>query len=330
MKISIKSVSAATADEWDFIWRNCDYATYFHSREWAEIWNIYTNGKICPHPKLVVFSDGSKALIPLSFEKIMNQVIINKVYLSSPGGTFGGWISQDELNIEHAFLLYHFIIENLSNLVWRVNPYDKNISSIKLTTTQEDETNVLNLGCGFEAIYKTWTKGHSSAVRKARKEGVSVKLATTLDEWNIYYQVYEESFKRWGNKASSKYEWTIFEEMFKRNSPNIKLWLAIYQDTIVAGALIFYAKQHTVYWHGAALSNYFYVRPVNLLIYEAIKNACESGYTWFDFNPSGKHEGVKAFKKSFGTESLACPVVRKYNYSLKVLKKVETLFNDLC
>jgi lipid II:glycine glycyltransferase (peptidoglycan interpeptide bridge formation enzyme) len=45
-------------------------------------------------------------------------------------------------------------------------------------------------------------------------------------------------------------------------------------------------------------------------LYEVIKNACEKGYTWFDFNPSGGLEGVKAFKERFGAQALKCPIVR--------------------
>jgi lipid II:glycine glycyltransferase (peptidoglycan interpeptide bridge formation enzyme) len=40
------------------------------------------------------------------------------------------------------------------------------------------------------------------------------------------------------------------------------------------------------------------------LLYEVIKDACEQGYFWFDFNPSGGHEGVKSFKKGFGCSTL--------------------------
>jgi CelD/BcsL family acetyltransferase involved in cellulose biosynthesis len=97
--------------------------------------------------------------------------------------------------------------------------------------------------------------------------------------------------------------------MLRCDSPRIKLWTAVVEDRLVAGALCFYGQGQVVYWHGAALEAYFHVRPVNLLFCEAIKDACETGYRWFDFNPSGGHEGVKAFKQSFGAVSLQCPVI---------------------
>lgn len=308
MSVSIKNIRSAKNGEWDHIWRGCDYATYFHSREWAEIWNTYTKGKMCPDPKLVIFTDGKKALLPLSYQNNLKGLIKN--YISSPAGTFGGWISVDGIDTNHAILLTKFLNEKLSSLVWRINPYDGLISELGVQASEYDETYTLSLEVGFEVIYKKWTKGHRSAARKAHELGVSVKLASTLEDWKSYYYVYKDSLRRWGNQVSSRYGWGIFHEMFQRDSPNLKLWLALCADkSVVAGAIVLYAKRHVVYWHGAALEEYFSLRPVNLLLYEIIKNASEEKYFWFDFNPSGGHKGVAAFKKSFGVEVLPCPII---------------------
>ncbi|AFY81405.1 lipid II:glycine glycyltransferase FemX [Oscillatoria acuminata] len=310
MNLSILTIREATADEWDNLWKDCDYATYFQSREWAEIWHIYSKGKICPSPQYIEFSDGKSVLLPLSYQKKFLGLV--KGYLMSPAGTFGGWISSESITFEYAHLLANYCKNQLSNLVWRINPYEANASNIELNNCfKKDETHVINLGVGFDEIYKNWTKGHSSAARKARKEGVLIKQASTLEDWKSYYKVYQDSLMRWGEKASSKYDWRLFAEMFKLKSPNITLWLAMYREQVVSGALIFYSNKHVVYWHGAALKEYFHVKPVNLLMYKAIEDACEKGYSWFDFNPSGGHEGVQKFKKSFGTDSLPCPILKK-------------------
>ncbi len=89
--------------------------------------------------------------------------------------------------------------------------------------------------------------------------------------------------------------------------------------------MILVAQNHAVWFHrnhGAALEDYFTLRPVNLLLYEAIKHACEEGYAWFDFNPSGGHEGVRAFKRSFGTESRPSPVVIRRDWRLSIIDAV--------
>lgn len=307
MSLCISKISPAKAEEWDATWTECNYSTYFHSREWAEIWETYTKGAMRPAALDVKFSDGTHVILPLSYTKSSRGLFKN--YVSSPAGTYGGWISKDKLLMEHGVLLAEYLTKKLGNVTWRMSPYDELAMSVKVSISIEEKTHVINLEKGFESIYGKWTKGHSSAARKARKAGVKVEPASSLNDWRAYYQIYEDSLRRWGEKVSTVYSWDLFSSMFERNSPNIKLWLSLYEGETVAGGLIFYAKKHVVYWHGAALDEYFNLRPVNLLMYEVIKDACEKGYAWFDFNPSGGHEGVKAFKKSFGAESMPCPVM---------------------
>ena len=319
MNIKISATSKANDSEWDSIWKNCEYSTYFHSREWAKIWDKYTNGRIQPKPILITFSDGKKALLPFSRQRILRG--LSKQYISSPAGTFGGWISQDKLNINHGQLLVDYSCRKLDSIIWRLNPYDKIVSQCKLPKIKNDETHALNLEDGFDSIYHSWTKGHKSAARKARKAKIIIQKADSQEHWKKYFEIYEDSLQRWGAEATSRYEWNLFEILNRLNSENIELWLAKYEEKIIAGALCFYSKNHVVYWHGAALSDYFNMRPVNLLMYEIIKDACAKNYLWFDFNPSGGHEGVKSFKKSFGAVGLACPVVIKRGLITQMISK---------
>ena len=64
--LRVTKTRPASAAEWDALWRDCDYATYFHSREWGEIWHTYTDGNITPQPLMLFFSDNRKALLPIS------------------------------------------------------------------------------------------------------------------------------------------------------------------------------------------------------------------------------------------------------------------------
>ena len=327
MDLKITKIQRASSQEWDQIWNNCDYATYFHSREWAEVWEKYTQNNLESHPFLITFSDFKNVLLPLSNQRLYKG--LTSIYLSSPAGTFGGWLSCDELNINHAELIHRFLIK-LGNIQWRLNPYEQLSHQLYFENSETDTTDVISLKDGFESIYRKWSKGHSSAAKKAKREGVTIRLAASVEDWQTYYHLYEASLERWGGRTNSGYEynWHIFELMFNSQSSRLKLWLAEYKSRIIAGALCFYAKNHVVYWHGSALSEYFNLRPVNLLIFEIIKNACEQQYWWFDFNPSGGKEGVKAFKKSFGTLELPCPIVTKSSGTNLILNRLKTLLFD--
>jgi CelD/BcsL family acetyltransferase involved in cellulose biosynthesis len=322
MDITITDVRRATSDEWDEVWRACDYATYFHSREWAEIWSAYTNRRLSSHPILILFTDGKRALLPLSVQEQFRGVV-NK-YLSSPAKTYGGWLSSHPLDVGHGCLLVDYL-RKTKNICWRLNPYDRLAMQMCPTEAYQDETHAIDLLTGFDVIFKSWTKGHRSAVHKAQKAGVLVKPALSIEDWKEYYKIYEESLERWGNGATSRYGWEFFEGMIRQNSPYIRLWLALHKKATAAGALCLYAKSHVVYWHGAARKEYFPLRPVHLLVHEAVKDAWGQGYSWFDFNPSGGHGGVKSFKKSFGAQRLSCPVVELKSVRARLCGKMVDL-----
>lgn len=310
MKIRISNSYLATPAEWDEAWCNCEYATYFHSREWAEIWQVASSGKMWPAARVVIFSDGQKAVLPFSSreQRAMDQ---GKEYVSSPEGTYGGWISSSNLSLKHAQLLTGYMLNKCGTVLWRVNPYDPNVFNTGIKPTDR-ETYRVNLSTGFERVVQGFSDTNIRAIKKARKNGITVKIASTLQDWQEYFKAYEDSLLRWGAKVDDedRYSWALFREIHDRNSPYVRLWLASYEGKIVSGALCFYAKNNVVYWHGASLKDYFAYRPVNLLFYEIIRNTSQNGYAWFDFNPSHGLPGVIAFKKSFGTESAGCPVIQ--------------------
>lgn len=311
MNLTLAKVAAASAEEWDRTWRACGCATWFHSRDWSEIWSAYQLGKTRPHPLSVNFSDGRRVLLPLTSRKALKGLA--KRFLSSPGGTYGGWISSDELAPAHARVLVEFLTRQLGPLDWRLNPYDPVLRELSVPGARDDETHALDLRPGFAVISEEWSHGQAALARKVRKavrEGVTVAAAETEQDWRAYFDVYVKSLTRWADQATSRYRWSLFEELFRRRSPHQCLWLARREGQVIAGALCFYSRAHAIYWHGAALEEFFPLRPVNLLMHDAIRDACERGCAWFDFNPSGDHEGVKAFKKSFGAQALPSPVVK--------------------
>ena len=257
MFLAIKHTRAATAKEWDTAWAGCDYATYFQSREWAEIWSAYSKGNCAPEGACASFSlTGTLRIWPLT-RKALCRGMTSRYLSSPPTGTFGGWLSSAALTADHGQLLVEYLHRRIRRFTWQVNPYDPIASHLPLPGGIRDETQVLNLTEGLEALFRRWTKGHKSAVSKARREGINVHVAAKQREWEEYDAVYEDSLRRWGERVSSRYEIELFMEMYARKSASIRLWLASRGDRIVAGALCLYAGRHAVYWHGAALDEFF-------------------------------------------------------------------------
>ena len=311
MKLNIARVAAATDQKWREVWRECASSTYFHSPEWARIWEFYGRGTIRPEAQLIVFSDGAEALLPWCFETKAGGLLSR--YASSTQGTYGGWISSKPLTLAHGLCLVDWLTRGRRNLVWRLNPYDQLAFRAGVTRhlrCKHDETHALRLEGNADLVLDGFKSSYRSQIKKALKTAqFSIAPATSLEDWRAYFEVYRDSLTRWGDEPEAGYSWRLFEFLFRLNSPDVKLWLARHEGKVVSGDICLYASKHVAYWHGATLKDYLRTSVAKLLKFEEIKDSTRRGYDWFDFNPSAGLAGVKFFKEGFNAEVLPAPIV---------------------
>lgn len=312
MTLTIEHERGATRDEWRAIWEGSDSSTYFQSPEWAEIWERHSGGRLRPAAKLLRFSDGVEALLPLVWE-VKAAGLLNR-FVSSPEGTYGGWLCKDRLTLSHAVLLTQWLLSvDGSNLVWRLNPFDPLVfrAAVKCGVhARYDETHAVRLNADATTLLRGFKKGCREDIKKARKRGsLEVRVATRRCEWQAYHRVYQDSLVRWGHRADDGYPWSLFETIFEAKSEHVKLWLARFEGQIVSGELTFYAGSHAVSWHAATLHDYLRTGVGKFQTFEIIKDCCASGYRWLDFNPSAGLAGVQGLKESFRAQAMPAPLV---------------------
>lgn len=305
--VEIVETSPVSDAAWDRTWSDCRYATFFHSRTWAEIWSSYTQGASRPAGESIEFSDGFRAVLPIS----ARQTPAGLELLSSPAGTFGGWISTDPLTDEHARWLTSRLADASGGCNWRMNPYADVAPEVVSAATRSGSTSAIDLAEGANAAFRGWSKGHRAAAKQAARLGVTVRAADRPEDWAKYYELYTLSLARWGEAATCRYERRLFDLLAAESNDRVTLWLAEHDGRIVAGAVCFYAPGHAVYWHGAADGEAFPLRPVHRLVFEMSRQAAERGCRWLDLNPSGDLEGVAHFKRGFGPTILSAPIVQR-------------------
>jgi CelD/BcsL family acetyltransferase involved in cellulose biosynthesis len=328
--LSIQHESEASTEEWQRVWNACEHATFFQAPEWAQVWEEHTNGTVRPEPKLLRFSDGQEAILPLCFQPKLRG-LLNR-YVSSPEATYGGWISAAPLTTAHAVLLTRWLLQaGGKNLVWRLNPYDPmalEAAMICHVDGRKDVTHSVRLDADAQELFKGFKKGCREDIRKAQKCGhIDVSPATTVEEWRAYYRVYQDSLQRWGHGPNDGYAWELFDTLRRRSSSNIRLWVARYDGLIVSGELSFYSRRHAVSWHAATLKDYLRSGVGKYQTYEILKDACARGFHWLDFNPSAGLDGVKELKESFRAEVLPAPLVYVDTKLKSVIRKCAVTFN---
>ncbi len=125
-----------------------------------------------------------------------------------------------------------------------------------------------------------------------------------------------------GEKKTSFYEFKLFKNIFDVNSENIRLWLVELENEIIGGTLVFYTKHHAVEWHASFKEKYLRYGVANFIKTEIIKDTCKKGLRYYDFNPSGGHEGVVKFKESLGAKRIDIDCWRWENPAMKILRKL--------
>ena len=120
----------------------------------------------------------------------------------------------------------------------------------------------------------------------------------------------------------------------ENNDLKIKLFLAKYNNKIIAVDIVCFFGNTATYLHGASLNEFRKVMAPNLLQWHVIKLAKAQGYKYYDFYgiDEQKWPGVTKFKKGFGGEEIVYPgtydlVYNKFLYSIyKLLRKTKRFF----
>jgi hypothetical protein len=326
--LGIANLRNATDNEWDTLWNSSKAATYYHSREWAEIWQSYTNGRIRPEPKLIIFSDGVTALLPFSKQFFMGG-FINRYSLTGPPAMalpyYGNWLTNDSLTDDHIVLLTKLLIAKFRNMVWRLNPYDENSDKVyvnsKYAIRRPLVTYMIDLSKGEESILSNMKQSCRNQIRQGVRNNLKVTEGTEIEHWRAYYDIYSDTLNRWGAKAIYKLDWKIFEIIFSRKSPNVKLWLVWHDSIAIAGCVCVYSHGKIITWHISSLTEYHKLRPVNMLKYAVIKEGISKNYRWLDFETAGRNKGLMDFKKSFGPEEKMCDMIINWHPIVYTIKR---------
>ena len=298
-------------DEWQEIADKCEYATFFHTPAWSRIFaETYPEMEIAT--KKFVFDDGERVILPLIKTKAIRGLLSS--YISNIAGVYGGIISERKIKKKEINEIFACLTKgNIAYVSVTGNPlFDYNLP--KQFKIKENFTQVIRLERNEGELYNNYKHSCRKQINKARRASVICKEASNFDEWQKYYSIYQEALKRWGDKATSNYPFSLFENIFKfkKQNPNsIKLWLVVFEGKIVGGNLNFYHNEHCVEWHASFLSNYFKYGIRNFLVHNTILDANAKSYKYYDFNPSGGHEGTVRFKETFGPERLP---IKRYKW----------------
>jgi len=160
-------------------------------------------------------------------------------------------------------------------------------------------------------IFMQLRKTTRNLVRRAEREGVTIEASDDpLRDLPLFIELHEETRKRHHFTPYTNTFFRLQVELFaKRNE--CTLYLARYNDEVIASSIHMHMAGETSYHHGASTHKYSKIPASYLLQWTAITDALKRGdsvYNFWGIAPEGakKHpfQGVTTFKKGFGGQML--------------------------
>ena len=288
-------------DMWDEVARACPWATYFHTPAWAGCM-AETSPGFTAEALGCTLSDGTPVVLPCVVKKKKRLLRLVLDYKSMEPGVYGGFMAPRLLAPEETELLAAAVLRmkgssgRIVETPWQPLNLKGSFISKKLST------HIVELGPDFEMLQKKFSRGQKSNLSQARRKEVTVRPAATENDIDAYFSLYLETVKRWGDTAGAVYSKDLFIKLFKAKDNNIIFTLAEAEGKIVAGIIALAWGRTIIYWHGAALQEFFKHYPNNLLHAELMAWGCANDFKLYDMGPSAGLEGVARFKESFGAQ----------------------------
>jgi lipid II:glycine glycyltransferase (peptidoglycan interpeptide bridge formation enzyme) len=153
-------------------------------------------------------------------------------------------------------------------------------------------------------------KFHSSArrgMKKAQREGVSVRSATSPEEMRRFYQLYVTTRRKHGVVPAP---YGFFEKIQAHllTAGSGCLLLAEWQDRLIAADLLLWDARRLTYKFNVSDPQFLEQRPNNMLMWEAIQLGKRLGCASFDLGRSeADNEGLHRFKSLWASEASPLP-----------------------
>ena len=161
---------------------------------------------------------------------------------------------------------------------------------------------VLALNRDPAQVYAGFHRGRVQySIRRAEREGLTVREATRPEDLvDTFYQLHLRTRQRLGVPVQPRRFFRLLWE--NAISTGLGSVLIVEASAQPAAAAVFLAWNGTViYKFGASDPSTRSLCPNHLLLWHAIRIACEQGYRWFDFGRTDVgQEGLRTFKLSWG------------------------------
>ena len=250
-------------NEWKDFLEKSECATIYHTPEWKNVLEASFGYK----PYYLFAKDECGTIVgffPLF--SIKSRITKNRL-CSVPFSHICGPIGEDNaLNalIDEGINLYENL--NIDYLEIRDSVGFKEFQRQNLFSTY-----VLELSKNVEHVWKKLKKNVRKGIKKSEKHEVIVNATKNIEDLKDFYELNCVTKKRIGVPCHT---WKFFKNIFEFLNDNTILYIAKYDEAIIAGGFREYFKDTVTCGYSAANPEYLKLEPYNAFMWKTIKDAC--------------------------------------------------------
>ncbi len=160
---------------------------------------------------------------------------------------------------------------------------------------------LLDLPNSSELLMQSFKSKHRSQIRKAIKNGLTIRLGRDADLIEHFYRVFSRNMHMLGSPVHSK-QW--FRQIHQNYSDNMVISTVWLEGTVVgAGIILLNGNLASIPW-ASTVQQYNRLAPNMLLYWSLLEYASDNGFSTFDFGRSSVGEGTYKFKQQWGAQPL--------------------------
>lgn len=174
----------------------------------------------------------------------------------------------------------------------------------KSQSIQPKKTLILNITKSKEEILKQIHQKTRYNIRLAEKRGVKIRKSKAKEDFEKFWQLLKDTAKKSGFHTHPKGHYKKILDV-----PGMDLFVAEYQNKIIAANIVLFWDEKATYLHGASDYNYRNLMAPHLLQWHQILEAKKRGCIEYDLwgIDEEKWPGVTRFKKGFGGREVYYP-----------------------
>jgi FemAB-related protein (PEP-CTERM system-associated) len=296
----------APGDEaaWDQFVRLHPSSSFFHQTGWKRVME-----KTYGYEPFYFYSKRGSKITGIAPVFLVSNWLTGRSLLSLPFAVYGGICASDSES-EQALVAH---VEQLAEEL-QVEFLELRNRKAELLpgyhANQRYATFTIPLTQDVEALYRTFPKDIRYMIRKGEKVGL--RCVRGVDQLDHFYRLMTINLRRLGTPAFPR---SLFQNLLSEYPGEVDLTLLYSNDVPVAGGMSFFFRDTMQPYYIGSTDDAKTMAANNLLWWELIKIAAESGCRTFDFGRSKKESGNFAFKKKWN------PQIEPLEYQVRLVKR---------